>query len=416
MSSPVLILKPSREKSLLRHHPWIFSGAADTVRGNPTVGETVEVRTAQGEFLAWAAYSPHSQIRARVWSWEEEMVINEGLFRERLARAFRRRESDQLSVISDQLIVVNNQSTDTGSLSASARRLVHGESDGLPGLIIDQYGDTLVMQCLSAGAEYWREALADLALQLTGARRIYERSDADVRLIEGLTVRNGVLRGDEPPDKLLIEEHGLLFYVDVRKGHKTGFYLDQSLNRLAVRQLASGREALDCFCYTGGFTANLLTGGATRVTALDSSAEALRLAQENIALNSLPAEKVEWIEGDAFQKLRSFRDARRSFDLIVLDPPKFAPTTAQVEKAARGYKDVNLLAFKLLRPNGILVTFSCSGGVSEELFQKIVAGAALDVGVEAQIVARLHQAPDHPVSLNFPESAYLKGFICVIHT
>jgi len=293
----------------------------------------------------------------------------------------------------------------------SSVRLVHAESDGLPGLVVDRYAGTLVMQVLSAGVERWRETIADLLFELTDVQHIYERSDAEVRKLEGLPLRIGTIRIDEAFERVQIEEGGLKFWVDVEKGHKTGFYLDQCLNRARVRALAAGRDVLDCFCYSGGFALNTLAGSATSVTAVDSSVDALTLAEENRALNNLPEEKIEWLEGDVFQVLRSFRDARRDFDMIILDPPKFAPTSSQAQKAARGYKDINLLAFKLLRPGGLLVTFSCSGGISADFFQKIIAGAALDAGVNAQIVDHLHQSPDHPVALNFPEGKYLKGLV-----
>ena len=367
------------------------------MEGEVESGETMVILDSKGQFLARGAYSPNSQIRVRVWSWDSQQIIGEQFFRRRLRQAIAFRQSG----------IFPQSTLDT---LQSAFRLVHGESDGLPGLIVDRYGDTLVMQCLSTGPEHWRETLADLLLELTGAENIYERSDADVRALEGLPPRVGVVRGKEPPERLQITENGLTFWVDLRRGHKTGFYLDQCANRLRLRALASGREGLDCFCYTGGFTISALAGGATSMMAVDSSGEALALAQMNLVLNK-PQERVEWVEGDVFQVLRSLRDRRRAFDLIVLDPPKFAPTVAQAERAARGYKYINLLALKLLRPNGILVTFSCSGGISEELFQKIVAGAALDAGVEAQILERLSQAPDHPVALNFPEGAYLKGLV-----
>jgi 23S rRNA (cytosine1962-C5)-methyltransferase len=280
--------------------------------------------------------------------------------------------------------------------------------------VVDRYGEILVVQLLSAGPERWRETLADLLLELGGARSVYERSDVDVRRLEGLPERSGALRGPEPDGSLVIREHGLRFQVDVRAGHKTGFYLDQRLNRRLVRSLSSGCEVLDCFSYTGGFTLNAAFGGAASVLSVEASAAAIALAQENLRLNHLDAGNVDWLEGDVFQVLRGFRDRGRSFDLIVLDPPKFAATAAQAERAARGYKDINLLAFKLLRPGGLLATFSCSGGISAELFQKIVAGAALDAGVEARVLYWLEQAPDHPVALNFPEGAYLKGLVVAL--
>ena len=295
---------------------------------------------------------------------------------------------------------------------SDAFRLIHAESDGLPGLIVDRYADTLVFQSLTAGSEYWKDTLADLLLELTSLKNIYERSDADVRELEGLPTHVGPLRGSIDQLPLTIREHNLLFKVNIATGHKTGFYLDQRENRLCVRNLAEGRDVLDCFCYTGGFSVNALAGGAKSVLSVDASADALALCQENVVLNELPVDRHQTLEGDVFQLLRKFRDEGRSFDLIILDPPKFASTAAQAEKAARGYKDINLLGFKLLRPGGILVTFSCSGGIDAALFQKIVASAALDAGVEAQILEYLSQGPDHPVALNFPEGAYLKGLVC----
>jgi 23S rRNA (cytosine1962-C5)-methyltransferase len=280
-------------------------------------------------------------------------------------------------------------------------------------LVVDRYGDVLVVQVLTAGCEFWRETLADLLLELTGATAIYERSDADVRELEGLLPRVGLLRGPKIESRITISEYGLKFLVDIEHGHKTGFYLDQRANRNRVGQLAAGRDVLNCFCYTGGFSIHAARGGAKSIVSVDTSADALAAGQENAALNGIQADGLEWLEADVFIALRKFRDQNRSWDLIVLDPPKFAPTAAQAEKAARGYKDINRLAFKLLRPGGILVTFSCSGGIDAALFQKIVASAALDAGVEAQIVESMTQGPDHPVSIHFPEGAYLKGLVCV---
>ncbi len=412
---PTIRLKSGREKSLLRRHPWVFSGAVADVEGNPGLGDTVDVLDSHGGFLARGAYSPESQIRVRAWTWDPEVVIGPEFLRQRLQSAITTRKC---SVFSIQSLNTENWSLNTEYWTLNTEywtlntaRLVHAESDRLPGLIVDRYAGTLVMQVLSAGAERWRDVIADLLLELTGAARIYERSDVKVRKLEGLPQRTGPLRGDEPPGRIQICENGLNFWVDVYRGHKTGFYLDQRANRARVRDLARGRDVLDCFAYTGGFTVNALAGGAASVTTVDSSADALSLARENASLNDLTAGDVEWLEADVFQQLRKFRDQGRQFDLIVLDPPKFAPTAAQAQKAARGYKDINLLAFKLLRPGGLLVTFSCSGGISAELFQKIVAGAALDAGVQAQIVEYLHQGADHPVALNFPEGAYLKGLV-----
>jgi 23S rRNA (cytosine1962-C5)-methyltransferase len=396
-----VILKPGREKSLLRRHPWIFSGAIQHADNDIGLGETVDLLSFNQQFLARASYSPNSQIRARVWTFEDKPVDKE-FFRRRIRSAIDTRQ--KLNVESAALSPSKGQS--------KAFRLIYAESDGIPGLIVDRYASVLVLQSLTAGSEFWKETLADLLLEETGLSTIYERSDADVRDLEGLEPKVGILRGALSSFIFPITEHNLNFKVNLQSGHKTGFYLDQRANRLRVRELAKDKDVLDCFCYTGGFTVNALAGGAQSVLSIDSSADALALAKENIALNDLPIEKTNFLEGDVFQLLRKFRDENRSFDMIILDPPKFAPTAAQAERAARGYKDINLLAFKLLRPGGILVTFSCSGGIDVALFQKIIAGSALDASVDAQIVEHLSQGPDHPVSLHFPEGAYLKGLIC----
>jgi 23S rRNA (cytosine1962-C5)-methyltransferase len=386
-----LILKPGREKSLKRRHPWIFSGAVAMLEGAAQAGDTIEVRSHAGELLALAAYSPHSQIRARTWNWGV-CDIDTSFFTKLVEDAASARAALSIDRASDAL------------------RLVHAEADGLPGVVADRYGDTVVLQLLSAGAERWRDAIADALCALPGIARVWERSDADARELEGLKPRSGLLRGKPLPGAPVIVEHGLKFKVEIDAGHKTGFYLDQRDNRLLLRTLATGKDVLDCFSYTGGFAINAMHGGARSVMAIDSSELAVEMARANSQLNDIAG--VQWVEGDVFQMLRRLRDQGRTFDLIVLDPPKFAPTAAHAEKAARAYKDINLFAFKMLRPGGFLATFSCSGGVSADLFQKIVAGAALDAGVDARIEAWLHAAPDHPVALNFPESEYLKGLLC----
>ena len=389
-----LALKPGREKSILRRHPWVFASALQTPDVNLIPGSTVSLVAASGEVLAQASYSPRSQIRARAWAFTNEAVDKE-FFRKKIRAALDLRKRLNLTGNTDSY------------------RLIHGESDGIPGLIVDRYADTLVLQSLTAGTEFWKETLADLLLEETGMKTIYERSDADARELEGLTPVTGILRGDLSSFIFPILEHGLKFNVDVEHGHKTGFYLDQRENRHRVGELAKDRDVLNCFCYTGGFSIHALAHGARSVLSVDSSTDALKLLDENIALNNLPAERHTALEGDVFQLLRKFRDEARSFDLIILDPTKFAPTAAHAEKAARAYKDINLLAFKLLRVGGVLVTFSCSGGVDAALFQKIVASAALDAGVDASIIEHLSQGVDHPVSLHFPEGAYLKGLVCV---
>jgi 23S rRNA (cytosine1962-C5)-methyltransferase len=388
----VLRLKPGREKSLRHRHPWIFSGAIDAVEGEPASGDTVRVVAADGTVLALAAFSPASQIRARVWTFDARTPVDAAFVRQRIERAVAARAAMR-------------DDRHTGC------RLVHAESDGLPGIVADRYGETVVVQLSSAGAERWRDAIVDALAAVTGAACIFERSDAEVRALEGLRPRIGVARGTLPMPVTLIED-GLRYDVDVVAGQKTGFYLDQRDNRRAIRALAAGREMLNVFCYTGGFTLPALAGGANRVTSLDSSEGALAQARENVALNpALAGGRAEWLEGDAFTALRRMRDAARSFDLIVLDPPKFAPTAAHAERAARAYKDINLWALKLLRPGGLLATFSCSGGIDAALFQKIVAGAALDAHADAAIVGRFGPGADHPVALAFPEGDYLKGLL-----
>jgi 23S rRNA (cytosine1962-C5)-methyltransferase len=392
------LLKEGREKSLLRRHPWVFSGAVEFVDGSPSNGDTVAVCDVQGGFLAWAAYNASSQITARVWSWDESESIDAAFFRRKIAAALNARDA-----------LLPSPACGRGA-GGEGLRLIHAESDGLPGLVVDRYGDTLVMQIGSAGAERWRDVIADILQELCSPVCIYERSDSDSRGLEGLEPRNGVLRG-ALPERVEVVEHGLRFKVDVVAGQKTGFFLDQRDNRALTETLAAGRDVLNCFCYTGGFSLYALRGGAKSVLSIDASGGALRIAQENLAANNLDAARAEWQEADVFQALRKLRDQGRSFDFIILDPPKFAPTAAFAEKAARGYKDINLLGFKLLRPGSLLATYSCSGGISEDLFQKIVAGAALDAGVDAQIVHRLHASADHPVLLSFPEGAYLKGLV-----
>jgi len=405
---PSVTLKPGREKSVLRHHPWIFSGAIEKIEGTPGVGETVEVRASSGSPLAWGAYSPQSQIAVRLWSLDPEQPITPTLFRARLDRALAVRRD--LGFYPDPNILSSSRVTPHASLSSY--RLVNAESDFLPGLIVDRYRDYLVCQFLSAGAEHWKPEIVKLLDELVPNTGIYERSDVDVRQKEGLAPITGVLSGDPPPDLIEIQENDCRFAVDVQRGHKTGFYLDQRDNRALLAEYSRDREVLNCFAYTGAFGVWALKGGAAKVTNIESSAGLLELAQRNLELNQLDTAKVEHVTGDVFQVLRHYRDSRRQFDLIALDPPKFAESRSQVERAARGYKDINLLAFKLLRPGGVLFTCSCSGLIPPDLFQKIVADAALDANREAQIIRRLTQAADHPVALNFPEGEYLKGLVC----
>ncbi len=386
-----LRLRAGKERSLLRRHPWIFESAI--AKGSADAGETVRVESHEGSFLAWAACSPGSQIRARVWSFDESQRIDASFFAATLARSVAARV--RFDIQSD------------------AQRLVHGESDGLPGLIVDRYGDTLVAQFLSAGAERWKPVLCDALLVATGLSKLYERSDASGRAREGLPQVSGWLRGAGPIE-LVLHEHDWQLALNIASGHKTGFYLDQRDSRKKfadyTRRLGFER-VLNCYCYTGGFTVAALHGGAGHVTSIDSSAPAIEQAMANVALNGFDAGRTSFMDADVNASLRQFGEAARSFDAIVLDPPKFAPTVAHAERAARAYKDINRLALKILAPGGVLFTYSCSGGISADLFHKIVASAGIDAQVDGYISERLGGAPDHPMTINFPEGEYLKGLV-----
>ena len=392
-----LRLKHDREKSVVRKHPWIFSGAVQEVVGNPGLGETIKVISAEGEVLGYGAYSPHSSIRVRMWTFDPHQEIDEVFIANKMRIAISLRNGQNL---------FNSHN--------NACRLINAESDGMPGLIVDMYADLLVVQFLSAGPERWKDTIIKNLISLTGKGKILERSDVEVRNLEGLPLRKEVLSGKEPEGPIEITENNKRFLVDVVNGQKTGFYLDQRDNRRAIKKYAINRQALNCFSYSGAFTVYALEGGAQHVTSIESSQDAIDLARKNIVINDLPEDKISWVKGDVFKELRLLRDKGLSFDMVILDPPKFAPTIAQVRSASRGYKDINLLAFKLLNPGGILATFSCSGGIDRLLFQKIIAGAALDANIDAKILEHLSQAADHPVALNFPEGAYLKGLICQV--
>lgn len=391
-----LFLRSGRDKSIVRHHPWIFSGALAPGEPPTASGDTVQVCAASGAVLGQGAWSPASQISVRMWSFSADAVIDRAFFRQRVATAARIRRE----------LGCDRRGT--------ACRVIFGESDGLPGLVVDRYGDYLVAQFLSAGVERWKSEIVAALQEEWSPRGIWERSDTSSREKEGLPPSCGLLAGEEPPAQIEILEEELVFQVDVRNGHKTGFYLDQRDSRQAVAAAAADREVLNCFSYTGAFSAWAFRAGALKVTDIDASAPALELAAAAYRRNGFAPEKSEQLCGDVFQLLRRFRDAARSFDMIILDPPKFAESQSQLPKAARAYKDINLLAFKLLRPGGRLFTFSCSGAMETGLFHKIVADAALDAGREALIVRNLTQAADHPVSLAFPESHYLKGLECLV--
>ncbi len=384
-------LRAGKERSLLRRHPWIFESAI--ARGSADAGETVRVESFDGAFLAWAAFSPVSKIRARVWSFDESQRIDASFLTAACVRAVSARQ--RFDIQSDSM------------------RLVHGESDGLPGLIVDRYGDTLVAQFLATGSERWKTVLADALLAATGLSKLYERSDASGRVREGLPEVSGWLRG-EGATELVLREHDWRLGLDIASGHKTGFYLDQRDSRRKfadyTRRLKFER-VLNCYCYTGGFTVAALSAGAAHVTSIDSSGPALAQAAINVALNGFDANRTTFLDADVNATLRQFDAQGQTFDAIVLDPPKFAPTAAHAERAARAYKDINRLAFKILAPGGVLFSYSCSGGISADLFHKIVASAGIDAGVDGYIAERMGGAPDHPMTINFPEGEYLKGLV-----
>ena len=391
-------LKKGKEKSLLRRHPWVYDTAVGRVAGKPFSGETVKVTAFDGRFLGYGAYSPKSTLRVRLWTFDENETPDvPGFLASRIEKAVAARK-DLLS-------------------RTTARRLIFGEADGLPGLIVDQYGDWLVTQFQSAGAEFRLQEIVTALMDVTGAKGLFDRSDAATRQREGLPVRTGVLAGAEPPELIEVVEDGVKYGVNVRLGHKTGFYVDQRESRLAAQQLARdfekthGRKmrALNCFCYTGGFSLALALGGAAEVVSVDSSAEALAQAQRNAEMNGFSPELMKWVEADVFAFLREAREKGEQFDLVILDPPKFASSHFHVERAARAYKDINLNGLRLLQAGGHLFTFSCSGAINPDLFQKIVAGAVIDSGKDAWCTGRFSAGVDHPLLMTYPEGEYLKG-------
>lgn len=399
LSEPIsgrIYLKKKREKPVLNRHPWIFSGAVHHIEGQPRPGELVIIHAADGQALAIAYYNPHSQICARILTWEVDQPMDQSFWLSLMQRA-----------ISSRHDLINPRET-------TAYRLVHGEADGLPGLIVDKYGDYVVMQCLTLGIDQRKEMLAELLAQLLQPRGVIERSDSSMRDKEGLPEQRGLLWGVGPTTAVTVLENDFTFQVDLLEGHKTGFYLDQRDNRALLGQsrFVAGHDVLNVFAYTGGFAVYAAAGGANQIINIDTSFSALELAEQNVHQATGERPQDEYLAGDAFQILRDFRDDGREFDVVILDPPKFAHSQRDIPKATRGYKDINWLALRMIRPGGLLATFSCSGSIDVTLFQKVVFGAAVDANRQVQILYHLWQAADHPISLTFPESAYLKGFLC----
>jgi 23S rRNA (cytosine1962-C5)-methyltransferase len=389
-----VVLKPGKEKPVRNRHPWIFSGAVARIQGEPADGDTVDILDHQGRFLARGYLNRRSQIVVRCLSWSEDESIDSSFWKQRLQQAIARRQG-----------LLQAGTTDSC-------RLVHAESDLVPGLVVDTYAGYVVLQALTLGIERRKSELVQILVELLQPEGIYERSDVDVREKEGLKLQTGLLWGQEPPSPLEIHEHSYRFWADIQHGQKTGFYLDQRDNRSRLTRYARGRTVLNAFAYTGSFAVCAYAGGAERVVNLDTSAEALALARQNLALNSLPERDDEYVVGDVFAVLRQYRAEGKKFDVIILDPPKFAYAQSQVQAACRGYKDINWVAMQLLKPDGILFTMSCSGLVTPDLFQKVVFGASVDAQRDAQVLERLSQATDHPILLSFPEGEYLKGFVC----
>ena len=394
-STKVVVLKKGREKSLMRRHPWVFSGAVKECEKGIAPGETVRLTDYSGNFIAFGSYSPVSNISVRVWSFEENEVIDADFFDRMIGAASGRRKA--LGFTND---------------NRSAYRIVHGESDGLPGIIADYYAGFVCVQLLSCGAEFWKKEIVRALCQHTSCKGIYERSDTSARAKEGLHNSSGHLSGEMPPDNLIIEENGISLYIDIINGHKTGYYLDQRESRKKLTDYVRGASVLNCFAYTGGFGHFACKGEASFVTHVEISESAVKQIEKIAELNGFSDKQFKVLKGDVFNVMRDLLEQKQSFDVIVLDPPKFADSRFNIKKAARGYKDINMLAFKLLKPFGILLTFTCSGSVDELLFQKIVAGAALDAERDVSIISYLGQAEDHPVDIAFPEGRYLKGIVC----
>ncbi|WP_448211703.1 class I SAM-dependent methyltransferase [Colwellia sp. MEBiC06753] len=395
--SAIIYLNVGREKSLKRKHPWVFSKAISKIKGKPMLGETVDVVDSKGNWLAKGAYSPESQMRVRIWSFDQNEQVDRDFFVRKFKQAQLRR---------DWFI-------EQGKLTGY--RLIAGESDGMPGITIDKYDDIIVCQMLSAGAEFHLHTIVDVLTELYPECGIYERSDVDVRKKEGLAKRVGWLANEKGSTERVIHEHGVDILVDVATGHKTGFYLDQRDSRIAAGKYAKGKKILNCFSYTGTFALHCAKGGATSVANVDVSQPALDIAERNLALNNLADAPVDFVKEDVFKLLRRYKEQGEKFDMIIMDPPKFVEAKSQLTSACRGYKDINMLAMQLLNPNGLLLTFSCSGLLDVGLFQKVVADAALDANKACHFVERLHQAADHPVASNYPEGYYLKGFVCQVN-
>ena len=387
-----VILKKGKEKAAMLHHPWIFSGAIDKIKGKPLNGEIVKVCSASAEFLAYAYYNDQSRVALRLMEWDESKTIDKEWYQEKLRNAIASRK--------------HLLDADTNTC-----RLVFSEADFLPGLIVDQYADFLSLQILSAGMENVKEEIIALLKEELNPRGIFDKSDAGARKHENLEATQGLLWGETPPEFIEVRENGIAYHINIADGQKSGFYCDQRDNRALLAAYSKDKNVLDCFCYSGGFTLNSLKHGAAHVTSVDSSALAIETLAHNLELNGFNAAQQLSIQSDVNKQLRVFKEEGKKFDIVVLDPPKYAPSRSALDRAARAYKDLNRLGMLLLEKGGILATYSCSGAVDMETFKQIIAWAALDAGKEVQIIKQFHQPEDHPVRVSFPEGEYLKGLL-----
>ncbi|MEJ7556919.1 MAG: class I SAM-dependent rRNA methyltransferase [Pedobacter sp.] len=387
-----IILKKGKEKAAILRHPWIFSGALDKIKGSPANGEIVAVWSASQEFLAYGYFNDQSRVALRLMEWDQNVTIDESWYAQRLEKAIASRAR------------LLNENTNTC-------RLVFSEADLLPGLIVDKYADFLSVQILSAGIENNKETIINILRNILNPKGIFDKSDAGARKHENLEPAEGLLWGEQPPEFIEVKENGIVYHINIAEGQKSGFYCDQRDNREILAAYTTGKTVLDCFCYSGGFTLNSLKAGASHVTSVDSSALAIETLRHNLGLNGFSESLQSSIQSDVNKQLRVFKEENQKFGVLVLDPPKFAPSRSALDRAARAYKDLNRLGMLLLEPGGILATFSCSGAVDMETFKQIIAWAALDAGREVQIIKQFHQPEDHPIRMSFPEGEYLKGLL-----
>ena len=389
-----VILKKGKEKAVLHKHPWVFSGALERVNGKPENGEIVRLVDAKGAFMAYGFYNNQSRVALRLLEWDEAAEVDEQWFRDKISTA-----------VQSRFNLLEDGSTNTC-------RLIFSESDYLPGLIVDKYADYLSVQVLTSGIEKMLPVIIHQLNKLLKPTGIFDKSDAASRLHEGLATENMVLAGQHPPDRLAVKENNIIYNINIAEGQKSGFYCDQRDNRKITANYVKNKKVLDCFCYTGGFTLNALKNGAASVTCVDSSGLAIETLKENILLNNFKEANVTTFTSDVNKQLRKFKEDGELFDVIVLDPPKYAPSRSSLDKATRAYKDLNRLAMLLLNKGGLLATYSCSGAMDMETFKQVLAWAALDAGKQVQFIYQYCQPQDHPIRASFPEGEYLKGLLC----